>query len=145
MKITKTFFSLSSGFVRWVQFIASVNSWKSKDPLPSTSKTLENKIGNYSFPEILKLFLKCKRQKIVIMHNAQYQDQTNSINIELIIHQSQNLSKIAANVTFKTFKLKSLQNTCSIRWGYLNNEFGLKTILLLKISKNSSSFIFPSG
>ena len=29
--------------------------------------------------------------------------------------------------------------------GYLNNEFGLKTILLLNISKNSSSFIFPSG
>ena len=43
MKINKTFFSLSSGFVRWVQFIASVNSRKSKDPLPSTSKTLENK------------------------------------------------------------------------------------------------------
>ena len=40
-KEIKTSLSLSSGFVRCVQFMARVNSRKSNEPLPSSSKTLK--------------------------------------------------------------------------------------------------------
>ena len=40
-KEIKTSLSLSSGFVRCVQFMARVNSKKSNEPLPSSSKTLK--------------------------------------------------------------------------------------------------------
>ena len=62
------------------------------------------------------------------MHNVKTK-QTIRI-VEWIIHQSHNLSEYT-----------SIEEEVI----YLNNEFGLKTILLLNISKNSSSFIFPSG
>ena len=78
-----------------------MNSWKSRDPLPSTSKTLENKIENYLILEILKLFLKCKIN-IVLMHNVKTK-QTIRI-VEWNIHQSQNLSKYTSIVRVKTFE-----------------------------------------
>ena len=76
--------------------------------------------------------------------NAQCQDQTNNKN-RLLDHPSvTQFVRIYFNCQGQNFRILKL-----IRieggGGYLNNEFGLKTILLLNISKNSSSFIFPSG